>query len=373
MIKSKLSTQKAMLFLIAVSVMIFWSSVGVFSQSVEVTEKGSRWDGKEVYLHTTFGKRSKRKKVRLWNKTRNDLKIRVNEHSSLKFILFREKNSKKRKKKLTLKLSPGEKTYIKVYAYIKSGKTGIYNTILDLHLSQNGKTATIKIPLTAYIHTHKKKPTSRTPSKNPVFQRPKGYQFWPHSQNGGMVRIKLSELPLKVYSNHSKFNPPGGFDTVIKRSLYTWNVVAESIGLTKRFFVTTNKSSEADILVDWSGNGLRRNALGVARMMFYTSRSSRSVSRYVVLNGIIMKTPTSGNLGRITETLMQELGHLLGLGHSEGEEGRKDIMSPMAHSHFHGNLSEVNMTDRDRQMLGWLYTRKKYIPAISKRSKRPSP
>ena len=64
------------------------------------------------------------------------------------------------------------------------------------------------------------------------------------------------------------------------------------------------------------------------------------------------------SLARAGETLLQEMGHVLGLGHSEIGT---DIMYHRARNYC-PNLDLLAVSDRGKQMLIWLYNEKTYVP-----------
>ncbi|MBX9852486.1 MAG: matrixin family metalloprotease [Cytophagaceae bacterium] len=161
-------------------------------------------------------------------------------------------------------------------------------------------------------------------------------------------------MPIKVYSNHLEMEVDNSWTEVIKKAINTWNNAGASVGLMNNFFEYTDNASEAGLLFDWSGEGLPANALGVARL-------TNSNPTYIA--GIIMRPPGSEDFARTAEVLIQEMGHILGIEHSGYPD---DIMNGTAHGHIHEDLDQVEITQRDRQMLRWLYSRENYIAIIPK-------
>lgn len=172
------------------------------------------------------------------------------------------------------------------------------------------------------------------------FTRPVGYDYI--SVNGLPARWSISDLPLTIYSNHFQYGFSAGYNDVLEKAVNMWNAAGKSIGLNVNFFEVTNSPSNAEIQMDWSGRYVPNGALGVAY-------PQRNIIGMLPLNRY-------DNLSAAGETLCQELCHLLGVEHSDVQH---DIMNGTAHGHWH-DLSQIQITERDRQMLGWLYTRTNY-------------
>lgn len=68
---------------------------------------------------------------------------------------------------------------------------------------------------------------------------------------------------------------------------------------------------------------------------------------------------------------MQELGHVLGLAHSED---RRDVMSHLMPTRRMYDSSAARLTERDRAALTWLYTQSEWVPILGpQHSLRPPP
>jgi hypothetical protein len=294
---------------------------------------------KPLSIHGTIGQRSAYSYLSFINKSAYKVKIAIHTHSDFDFVHFVDDKGNTGHK-ITITLKPYGSYKLKSYAYMPSGTPQVYNDELGMDvlyyntLGQSVKKAYFEVGFTAYLYEG---------NSTTYFTRPTGY-------NAIMVgnlpaRWNISDLPLSIYSNHSSYGY-SNYDAVLQKAINVWNAAGKSIGLNVNFFSLTSNYSTADIKMDWSGKVIResgmRNALGIA----------------VPGRNIVGMWPLKyySGLGQAGEVLCQELCHLLGLEHSSY---RYDIMNGTARGHWH-NLSKIQITERDRQMLGWLYTLDKY-------------
>ena len=86
--------------------------------------------------------------------------------------------------------------------------------------------------------------------------------------------------------------------------------------------------------------------------------------------GIALRRPGS-YVGRrpvstinVAETLMHEMGHVLGLGHPESHPF--DIMAQNHRGHHrHSSTVYVGFSDRDLAVIAWLYDQTSFVPILS--------
>ncbi len=179
-------------------------------------------------------------------------------------------------------------------------------------------------------------------------QRPEGYAMWTNDA-GQLQRVRLADLPLRVYSN----DPEQA--RIVHRATSVWNEAGRNVGLEKDFFLHISDRRSADLTIDWSGRDLPRDAAGAAMLRISPSQT--------VIAGVVMR-PASDE-AKVGETLVQELGHLLGLEHSSAPN---DIMAPTVHQHWHDSLKYVEVTQRDLSALWWLYQQPRYVPIVAARN-----
>lgn len=306
------------------------------------TNNSATWDGKPLTLAGKVGYNTQTRHLSLSNRSRYQAKIHIHTHSDLDFVYFADDHGNQGNQ-LSVNLPPGSTYKVRVFGYLKSGGENVYNDDLGLdveYLDQYGRRLMSnywEYPVSVYFRS-----SGSGGNSGGGFSKPEHYDVI--TINGLPARWHISDLPLKLYSNHRQYGYSTGYEKVLRRTILVWNNVAESIGLSQGFFELTSSSSNADIQIDWSGQHVERGAMGVA---YYTQ-------------GLVAMLPMRyyQNEGAAAETLLQELCHMLGPEHSGYSN---DIMYGTVHGHSH-DLSEVTVTDRDRQMLGWLYSLRNYYP-----------
>lgn len=312
---------------------------------VSVSSGGASWNGRPLMVNGTIGQRTSLVNLRLENRTGAPISILIHTHSRLQFVYFMD-DAGRHGREITVNI-PAYNTYsVNIFCNLPSGSDRIYNDDLGLDVSDgNGITnlAYVEVPISMYLYN------------SPVYAPatpPAGYRV---IMAGGLpARWRMSDLPLTIYSNHTMNGFSSDLAALLQRSVYVWNTVGNSIGISAGFFRLVDSPTGADIKIDWSGEVIRQsgssNALGIA----YPQRN------------VVGMWPANvyRSAGQACEVLCQELCHLLGPEHSNYSE---DIMHGVAHGHFHGNLAEVSVTERDRQALHWLYTQSSYYPFYKQR------
>jgi len=328
---------------------LFVISLEAFAQSVTFYPSEVRYDQTTLLMNGTFGDWTNYQYVELSNKSGHQVTVSVHLHDELPFIYFvNSQNNAVREISVDM---PANSTYtLKVIAKLASGRPVVYNDLLGLDiLYENKGSSYIELKASAYFrekeasHGHHGDASNTSGTSTGSFNRPSGYEYI--AVNNQPARWNVDDLPLTMYSNHAAYGFPNDYSTVVQKAMSMWNAAGRSVGLTVDFFKMVNDPSRADIQIDWSGKVIKEsgadNALGIA----YPGRNLVGMWPFDRYNGI----------GAVGETLCQELCHLLGVEHSEV---RYDIMNGTAHGEWH-DLSEIEITSRDRQMLGWLYSLQK--------------
>jgi hypothetical protein len=173
--------------------------------------------------------------------------------------------------------------------------------------------------------------TQRQPQPRVVQGKPQGYDYI--AVSGKTTRLDPTSLPLTI-------NPGSSYHVqTVQKAVDIWN----SAGMGTLFAVT---NGPADITVDWTGSRVSAGARAETRM--------QTSSTMVVPSGISVKSQNRGRY-ELARVMTHELGHVLGLDHSTS---RGDIMY---RAETQGDLA---LSQRDVQMLRWLYAQPQYVPVV---------
>lgn len=167
--------------------------------------------------------------------------------------------------------------------------------------------------------------------------QPSGYKAL---KAGGKV-ARIGELPLQVYNTDSSK------DRLLAGAMQQWNQAGQQLGLGNMFEQVT-VASVADFTIDWSGRGLPAGVLGSAQMATQPGR--------IIPTKLTMRSNLNRPQGHVQEILTHELGHMVGLDHSDTAQ---DLMF---HTERTSNYSGSGLTQRDLAMVKWLYSQQNYVP-----------
>jgi len=319
-----------------------FSTVLVNAQTVTFYSDSYNYDNETLLMEGNFGEWTNSEYVEFFNQSGGTVNIRAHIHHHLTFIYFVDSENNA-DHNISINIPSGRKYTLRVISKLSSGSPIVYNDQLGFDLTyQDGRTAYFELKASAYFHKNIGGSTSTS------FSRPSQYGYIGYGYkevfSGKAMRWDKSDFPLTIYSNHTYFGYSKEYTAVVQKAINVWNNAGRSIGLTTNIFELTNNQNYADIKMDWSGQSVPQGALGVA-MPGKNLIGMLPLNRY---NG----------LGASGETLIQELGHLLGPVHSHV---RYDVMNGTAHGHWH-DLTQIQLTERDRQMLGWVYSQTDYYP-----------
>lgn len=116
------------------------------------------------------------------------------------------------------------------------------------------------------------------------------------------------------------------------------------------------------MVVDWSGKGLPKDKAGGVFWNFGDGQAR--------INKMVMDPLHQIPEGNRSQILLQELGHVLGLGDSSDS---RDIMHPRMHSRSYGRGEFAKLTSRDLQAFQWLYSQQTFVPIVSTSHRETSP
>lgn len=333
----------------------------VLGQTVVLDSNGLHADGKAINLRCALGyEGSEHAELTIVNRLGRDIRYRAHLHDPGEtFVRFHREDGLAGDldgpPSGVLNTTDDTRDIFPVYALKREGRPGTFQDAVGVEAwdaASGRRLGYAEVPVVATFFERGVKAA-----------RPAGFEMW-EIVPGRLVRLRLTDLPLRVYSNHADLSDatPQEAESLARiaaRALTVWNQAAGGAKLPPLFALVTD-SRQADITIDWSGDGLGGDVLGQARLV----RGSP-----VVADGAVMQRP-SGNRpdAMIAEDLLQELGHLLGLGHSQ--DGN-DMMGQHQHApdenRNHEPLEFVQVTQRDLSALAWLYTQDEFVPIVPRR------
>lgn len=172
---------------------------------------------------------------------------------------------------------------------------------------------------------------------------PSGYRVLRHLDQP----CRLGARPFCVFST--------GRPEVVAHAVTAWNRAGLSAGLGNLFEIVTVPEG-ADVVLDWSRARLPEQA--VAAVWWEAGPGARQVT------GITVDPDPQLPAGNVAQILMQELGHVLGLDHSEDPQ---DIMYTRMHTQRYPALEHARLSGRDVQALAWLYDQPGFVPIVGRR------
>lgn len=175
-------------------------------------------------------------------------------------------------------------------------------------------------------------------------QLPSGYQVL--RQFGKPCRLDPASLPWRIGTSDPRMEP------IVTHALQTWNAEGLRLGVGP-FFAAPLPDRPVDLVIDWSGRGLPPDKAG--GVYWDAGLGYRRVTR-LVMDG--KHRVPDGNRAQI---LLQELGHVLGLSHSED---RGDVMFTVMQTRRLRSVSSARLTARDRAALEWLYAQPEWVPIV---------
>jgi hypothetical protein len=173
-------------------------------------------------------------------------------------------------------------------------------------------------------------------------QLPSGFEVRRQIQKVG--RIPKEDLPWQVYSADQRFQP------AVVHALNSWNALGRQIGV-GLIYEIANTPDSADLIIDWSGAGLPKER---ASAVWWDVSFGR-----LRVTGLTMDGRMNVPIGNFSQLLMHELGHPLGLDHSQVQT---DIMYTQMHKKLYRRYDEPRLSSRDVAALTWLYAQGDFLP-----------
>ena len=270
--------------------------------------------------------------VTIDNQSGGEIKYEIHTHDPLDFIKFhtRDEDDGDVKLPITDTAKAGKKHAHEFYVHLKEGTPAIYQDLVHITVwnAANEKIADTEFDIVA----------SFTPKGGFTKGRPEGYAMWTTPYNGKMMRLDVNDLPIRVYSDDPKQQQ------LVDHAVEVWNEAGQ-LAIKKDFFVVHPKADGADCPIAWKDK-LEGKVLGLA----YVRGDAPYMKVEMLRHGA---DAVEAEKVKHAETLIQELGHVLGLDHSRE---RGDLMFKFGDKARSSKLVYVKITERDYAAVNWLYS-----------------
>ncbi len=235
--------------------------------------------------------------------------------------------------------------------HIKPSSSSRERTEYYNNKSEISKAGTPKRFITEFFGDKKNKDSFEETRKNSDLNKEKFSNYTSYSRN--YFRIddsdnslwngkywNLSDYPLKVYvKKSSSKNFRDRYTTYIDYAFKIWNAADERIK-----FVYTKSESNADIILTFENNLMEKYDENYLGLTDYELGKDKIIEKSFVEISLLKFDDQKISDGEIKSTIIHELGHSLGLGHSNNH---LDIMYPYISEDSSNKLSYIELSTGD--------------------------